>query len=262
MRGAAQYGVRKSENPDVRPAYAGDIDWNAIYRRYYDLDGMHAALEAWLKAPATMVFSGFAELAARLSARHQVHFVEFHESVAASARDHHPVIAKVSRADVIDAVRLDPAPVVLVAGRVSAYWQGGGDLARFLQNVLQRPRELVLVDFFDAADLDGAGGPALGCPTYSDVRPVAAESALQAGGSAAPGDHPALLLARTSGRYSLEGTSIEYCETRAFFSREFVLHAAEAALPDPAVNARYDLSIEAPLVHGEAGFTLLVRASE
>ena len=230
-------------------SYSGEIDWNAIYRTFYQIDQIEERIESLLTGSSDIVFCGFGELAHRLSTRHTVHFVEYSEAVAKAANNEFPSIRKVSHANILDAIKSQPAPVVLVVCRISAYWQSPNCLERFLLGVRASSRDLVAIDFFDAEKLEG--GESLGNLSFSDIRTASGPLEDRVGQY----ERPSVLLADVRGSYRMADKVDAFSETRAYYQRGEVLKFAENLLPE------YGVSIEDPIIDSDPGFTLMIRSS-
>lgn len=226
-------------------AYDGTIDWNAIYRLHYDMPTIHTRLQALIGASRSVLFAGFAEVAARLSAVQPVHFVEHSEAMVLAAAVQYPCVGRMTRGDIVDVVRTDHSIAVLVTCRVSAYWHEPGRLAAFLQGVARHPRELLVVDFFDAARR--ASNATLGQPEYSSPWTAKVRE------RSVPSRRATVTLARVQGRYTMGETVVRYDDVRAFYRPHQVHDIARDLLPGAQV------SIEPPLVEDDAGFTLVAR---
>ena len=234
----------------TRTSYSGDIDWNRVYRRYYQLDQIEDRLERLLIVPSDVLFCGFAEIASRLSSRHTVHFMEYSDAVAEAARREFPTIARTSRGNILDAIGLETSPVVMVVCRISAYWQTEDCLQRFFSGIRATSRELVVVDFFDADRLEG--GRVLGNIEFSNIRRLASVP----GGMACEEQRPTVLLAQVQGSYPLADDVNAFVETRAFYRQQELVDYANKLLPD------YDVSVEPPIVEKDPGFTLVIRRTK
>ena len=134
--------------------YSGSIDWNMIYREYYQLDSIECRLREYLSSPCPIAFCGFGEIASRLSTTHSVHFIEYSESVVEAAELEFQNIEKISHLNILDALEFEHSRVIFVVCRVSAYWTSPDSLSRFALGLRQSPRDLVVVDFFDIGKLD------------------------------------------------------------------------------------------------------------
>jgi len=231
-------------------SYSGSIDWNEIYRTHYSISTIHEKVEGFLRRSVDILFCGFGEVAARLSGRHSVHFVEYSRSIVEDAKREFPEIHRISHADAIDVVAADPASAVLVLCRISAYWHSPDCLSRFFENVSCRRREVVAVDFFDAGRLEG--GTALGSPIYSDVRPGPSIG----GSGSATAIQPSLVLAQVQGSYQVHDTTASYSETRALYDSAYARALATKYLAD------YDISVELPVIASDPGFTIVARRKD
>lgn len=230
--------------------YSGSIDWNMIYREYYQLDSIECRLREYLSSPCPIAFCGFGEIASRLSTTHSVHFIEYSESVVEAAELEFQNIEKISHLNILDAIKSERSRVIFVVCRVSAYWTSPNSLSRFVLGLRQLPRDLVVVDFFDVGKLES--NETLGNPDYSELKQIPIRENLNT--LPAPPIH--LNLARVNGTYQLQEEKYPFSETRAYYNpcevRDFVSnHLYE-----------YDISIEPPIVDLDPGFTLVIRRSD
>lgn len=229
--------------------YSGSIDWNTIYNEFYPLDRIERRLQGYLHKPRKITFCGFGDIANRLSKRHSVHFIEHSESIASCAEFEFPDIDRISHSDILDAIGGEDAPVVFITCRVSAYWTSPDSLYRFLKGIQKSKKELVLIDFFDATNLQS--NRTLGNLTFNNIDQIVFDTN-ETGQHSTPLH---LLLATVKGSYYFNTKTVSFSETRAFYDpfeiREFVASQLD----------EYDISIKPPIVDMDPGFTLVIRQS-
>ena len=234
----------------IEGTYSGEIDWNMVYREYYQLDSIESRLKGYLSSQCQCIFCGFGEIASRLSTTHSVHFIEYSESVVRAAELEFPNIGKISHLNILDALEFDRSRVIFVVCRVSAYWTSPDSLSRFALGLRQSPRDLVVVDFFDIGKLDS--NETLGNPEYSEFEQVILEENL----NTLPNLPIHLNLARVDGTYQLKNEKYPFSESRAFYNPSEVRDYFSNHFYE------YDVSIEAPIVDMDPGFTLVIRRSD
>lgn len=149
-------------------SYIGDIDWLSIYRRYYSIDDIVTRLQPLLPDSTDIVFSGFAEVASRLSHQHRVHLIEYSPSMLTAAQQEFSNIVEASEGNVLDTIHDHATKVALVICRISAYWHSTNCLHQLLNGVKTHNRKVIVVDFFDANRLES--NESLGDLTFSDFR--------------------------------------------------------------------------------------------
>ena len=228
-------------------AYSGSIDWNAVYRKYYNLNSVESRLGKYLDSHCQISFSGFGEIANRLANRHYVHFIEFSKSMVESARKEFPGIHKISNANIIDAFRYDETQVLFVVCRISAYWRSYVEIQRFLNGLKLVSKDLVVVDFFDDGKLEGSA--ALGSLKFSEIYRIQREESSYAGAV----DSVNILLAKVQGSYTIDDQTHWYIEDRAFYNPINIRNYFAVHLEG------YDVAIESPIVDEDPGFTLVLR---
>jgi len=226
-------------------SYDGDIQWNDIYRQHYSLNEIDQRLRDYVEQPSNIVIAGFAEIANRLAKKHQVHFVEFSESMVEAAKNNFSAIHALTHGDIVKSLADTDEPIVFVICRVSAYWQSLDSLAQFFKNASRVHRQCIVVDFFDANRLEST--PVLGDIVFSNVREEGDRSTHVNSTRV-----PRILLADVQGRYNTSNGSYHFSETRAFYYADEVADYARKMLPE------HSITIESPLVSADPGFTLVV----
>lgn len=238
--------LNESMKKEPEKTYSGLIDWNAVYRKYYQLDNIENRLLDYLKKPCQLTFSGFGEIASRLSRHCRVHFIEYSDSMVQSARREFPEIDQISNANILDSLKHDKSQVLFIVCRITAYWHRFSDLQRFVDGVNCAQYELVVVDFFDEGKLESGG--ALGQLEYSDVRVIRDEEF-----SRDTLEPMNIRLAKIDGTYSVNKKLFEYSEIRAYYK------PSEVSTYFTTRMNEYDVAIESPIVDGDPGFTVVLR---
>lgn len=233
----------------VATTYGGSIDWVEVYRQHYSIDSIEARLASYLVGHPDILFAGFGEVANRLAQNHDVHYVEFSASMIDQARSQFKRIARTTHGDILEEVKHFPSAAVLVTCRISAYWHRDSDLPQFLDQVRLNNAQLIIVDFFDKDKMEST-------PTLGDI----CFSKSSSNGNTTQRDSTSVdalpTLVTVSGAYVCSGSRYTFEETRAYYSKPGVLKAARELLPD------HQVCIESPIVDGDPGFTLVVRAKE
>ena len=238
--------LNESMSAKANGTYAGLINWNSVYRKYYQLDSIEHRLLNYLQHPSRITFSGFGEIANRLSRLHHVHFIEYSNAMVRSAKKEFPEIVHISNANIIDVLEDEKTEVLFVVCRITAYWHRIGDLQRFVAGLKRTPKEIVVVDFFHKEKMEGGG--ALGNLEFSEIQQNQVNEASQEALNSIT-----IRLATVHGSYTIDEKSHSYHEVRAFYDPNEVTNYFAASLDG------YDVSIEPPIVDGDPGFTLLLR---
>ena len=233
----------------IEGTYSGSIDWNRIYREYYQLDRIECRLRGYLSSSCPVAFCGFGEIASRLATTHTIHFIEYSASVVQAAEIEFPGIQKISHLNILDAIESEHWRVIFVVCRVSAYWTNPNSLSRFVHGLRRSPRDLVVVDFFDMEKLES--NETLGNPEYSELEQIV----IRANSNTLPASDIHLNLARVNGTYQLKNGTYPFSEIRAYYNpgevKDFVSNCLD----------QYEVSIEPPIIDLDPGFTLVIRKS-
>ena len=229
--------------------YSGSIDWVAVYRQHYSIDTIEARLSSYLEDSSEILFAGFGEVANRLSRDHEIHYVEFSASMVDAARREFTSIGRITHGSILGVAKLCPCEVILITCRISAYWHQDEDLQRLINAVLLNDTRLLIIDFFDVTKLEST-------PTLGDISFVSIESqhVNEQHGSSYDGCFPTLV--KVAGAYDCSDARYSFEETRAYYSKQGLLDAVGGRL------LKYDVSVEAPIVVGDPGFTLVARKKE
>jgi len=138
--------------------YSGDIDWERIYRTFHDPFQTAKRIKNELgDTRMPIVFSGFPESASYLAHDMPVTFVDHSSSITDNAKRCYRHINGFQVGDITQLIATLPVTRIVIACRVSAYWDSSEYFERLATSLLSFPRELVLIDFFDR-DLVEIGG--------------------------------------------------------------------------------------------------------
>ena len=130
--------------------YSGEIDWERIYRTFHDPVRIAQRVQEELGGTnMPIVFSGFQETASHLADEMPVTFVDYSSSITDNAKKLHLKIHEVHTGDITELVALFPVSCIVIACRISAYWDSPEYFERLAASLLSFPREKVLIDFFD-----------------------------------------------------------------------------------------------------------------
>lgn len=224
--------------------YAGAIDWDRIYRTFHDPLQIANRVQAELgRTKKSVVFSGFQETASFLANDLPVTFIDHSPTVTGRAREHYPGLHAVCTGDVTKLAASIPAPNVVIACRISAYWDSAEHFEQLGNSLLTYPRERILIDFFDR-DLVEAGqrltfesGDDCGEWILLDIE----ESTEM---------EPSFFMAKLKVSYSLNGHSFSYEGYRSFYKKKSLLCWSQARFQD------YDVSIGDSLLDSDPSFLL------
>lgn len=228
--------------------YSGVIDWDRIYSTFHNPLQIAKRIQeelGWTRNP--VVFSGFQETASFLANDLPVTFIDHSPSITNRAREQYPGLQKSCTGDVTQLVASLPAPNIVIACRISAYWDSVEYFEQLANSLLAFPRERILIDFFDR-DLVESGQVL----TYKSGEDVGDWVFLDIDES--KGMEPSCFKAKLKVSYSLCGHSFSYEGHRSFFRKDIVLSWSRAKFPD------YDVTIGEALLDSDPSFLLkLVR---
>ena len=194
--------------------YSGAIDWDRIYSTFHNPLQIAKRVQeelGWTKN--AVVFSGFQETAAILANDLPVTFVDHSPSVTDRAREQYPGLQKSCTGDVTQLVASLPAPNVVIACRISAYWDSAEHFEQLANSLRTFPRERILIDFFDR-DLVEPGEKL----TFESEDGVGDWVFLEIEES--NGMVPSFCRAKLKVSYSLCGLSFSYEGHRSFFRKD------------------------------------------
>lgn len=224
--------------------YSGAIDWERVYRTFHAPSQVAARIRQALPGTGDgTIFCGFQETAGLLANDLPVTFVDYAPAITAHARAEYPGLRAVVTGDITRLVATLPNPYLVIACRISAYWDAPEYFERLSASLRAYPRDLVLIDFFD---LDRVA------PGQRFV--------FESGGCAgewvvldvdAPLDgEPPISLVRLKVSYAFDDYSFSYTGVRAFLPKAALLRWSQARFPG------YDVTLGPPLVEGDPGFSL------
>lgn len=138
--------------------YSGKIDWERIYRTFHDPFQIAQRVKIELgDTRMPIAFSGFSESASYLAHDMPVTFIDYSSSITNNAKKCYQHIDELLVGDITQLLATLPVPRIVIACRVSAYWNSSEYFERLATSLLSLPREVVLIDFFDR-DLVETGG--------------------------------------------------------------------------------------------------------
>lgn len=131
--------------------YSGNIDWNEVYRNIYPINEITNTIKEYLPKENIdhIVFSGFSEVAANLSALYPIKYVDYSKFMAERAVIEYPEIDEVIHADILNYLFRSNASIVCITCRISANWQGCRCIDKLIKGIKKYPRKMILIDFFD-----------------------------------------------------------------------------------------------------------------
>lgn len=228
--------------------YSGAIDWNRIYSTFHDPFLVANRVQEELDGSNTLVvFSGFQQTAYHLANQRPVTFVDYSSSITDHAKKQYPQLHEVHTGDITKLAALLPVPNIVIACRISAYWDAPEYFERLADSLLSFPRERVLIDFFDrdlvkpgqSLTFESEGG--VGDWVFLDFE----ES---------NGKEPSICKAKLKVSYSLIDHSFSYEGYRSFFRKDEILCWGQLKLSD------YSVTLGEPLLDNDPSFSLkLVR---
>lgn len=224
--------------------YSGEIDWERIYRTFHDPFQISNRIKNELggtKMP--VVFSGFSETASHLAHDMPLTFVDYSSSIANNAEKCHQHIHEVRVGDITQLITTLPITHIVIACRVSAYWDSPEYFERITASLLTHPREVVLIDFFDR-DLVNTGDSLnfesqgeFGSWRYLDIE------------DAGEGE-PSISKLKIKVLYTLNDHSFSYEGIRACFRKSTILSWARSKFTD------YNVMLGEPLLDNDPSFLL------
>lgn len=224
--------------------YTGDIDWERIYRAFHAPGRVAVRIRRELPESAIpTIFSGFQETAARLANDLPLTFVDYASAITTRARARYPGLRSVLTGDVTRVVATLPDPNVVIACRISAYWDGPEYLQRLARSLQAFPRDCVLIDFFDLERVtpgrrfvfDAADGRG-----EWDVLELAPPA----------GKEPAFSRVKMRVSYAFDDHGFSYVGVRAFFHQQAIWRWSERNFPE------YEVALGPPLLDRDPGFSL------
>nr|WP_320014785.1 hypothetical protein [uncultured Desulfobacter sp.] len=228
--------------------YSGEIDWERIYKTFHDPSQISNRIQKELGGTnMPIVFSGFIETASHLANEMPVTFVDYSPSITDAARRTHKKLHEIHTGDITELIGILPIPRIVVACRISAYWDSPEYFKRLSTSLLSFHREIVLIDFFDR-DLVKLGAK-LCFKNKSDIGnwEFLYFEEINVGA-------PSFFKSKLRVSYSLSDYSFNYDGYRSFFTKTAILRWANSMFTD------YDVIMEEPLLDQDPSFVLkLVR---
>ncbi len=224
--------------------YSGAIDWDKIYRVFHHpLQIARRVREQLGRTGGPVVFSGFQEVASILAQDLPLTFVDLSPAVTERARKQNPALHAVCTGDVTQMVASLAAANVVIACRISAYWDSAEHFEQLANSLLAHRRERIVIDFFDrdlvepGQKLTFESGDNFGEWVFLEVE----ES---------HGVAPSFSRAKLKVSYSLSGQSFSYEGHRSFFKKDVILRWSQSVFPD------YDLTLGGALLDSDPSFSL------
>jgi len=224
--------------------YSGAIDWERIYRTFHNPSQVAAHIHRELSGTKSpVIFCGFQETASLLANELSVTFVDYSPAITTHARERYPGLREVLTGDVTWLVGTLPHPNVVIACRISAYWDSAAYFERLSRSLQAFPRDLVLIDFFDLDQVepgqefvfesgDGGGDWVIldvGAPTKRE---------------------PPVCQVRVKVSYSFDDHSFSYVGVRSFFRKAVLLRWCQLNFPE------YDVMLGHPSLDRDPSFSL------
>lgn len=145
--------------------------------------------------------------------------------------------------DVTQLVATLPAPIIVIACRISAYWDSADYFERLTDALRSFPRQQVLIDFFDRDLVVPAGKITFEVENGSGVWDFMEEVN-------SIGTEPAICKLKLKVSYALSGKSVSYEGYRSFFRKDGLQDWFQTQLKD------YDVRLGKPLIDQDPSFTL------
>lgn len=231
--------------------YTGEIDWERIYRAFHDPADIAKRIQKELGSTnLPLIFSGFLETASLLANEMPVTFVDSSPSITDTAKKKHINIYEIHTGDITECIGSLPVSHVVIACRISAYWNSPEYFKRLAASLLSFPREVVLIDFFDK-DLVNLGD-SRGFENKGEIGNwefIEFEENNLA--------NPSFFKARLKVSYSLSDHAFSYDGYRSFFRKAVISNWADSNF------SGYDVILGEPLLDQDPGFLLkLIRKKE
>jgi len=231
--------------------YSGQINWDRIYRTFHDPVRIAKRVEEELGGTNNLVvFSGFQETASHLANKMPVTFVDYSATITDRAKQQHPGLYEVRTGDVTKLISHIPASNIVIACRISAYWDSHEFFEQLAASLLCFPRNRVLIDFFDrdlikpGQHINFESDEGVGDWAFLDIE----ES---------NGKEPLFFKVKLKVTYSFSDHGFSYEGYRSFFRKEDVLRWSHSNFPN------YDATVAESLMDHDPSFSLkLVRNYE
>lgn len=224
--------------------YSGAIDWDRIYRTFHSPAHIATRVqEALGGSRQPVIFSGFKETAGHLAAQMPVTFVDYSPVIAEEAKAQYPQLHDVQVGDVTQRLACLPAPNIVIACRISAYWEAIDYFERLVKGVRAHTREHVLVDFFDRALVEAGQRFTFNAEENTGAWWCLSLEEQQENGLSV--SHATFNVS-----YDLGDHRVSYQGSRCFYGKENVLQWFRSQLPE------YEITLEAPLVENDPSFLL------
>lgn len=222
--------------------YSANIDWDKIYATFHEPEGIAGRISLALEDSVTpLIFCGFPEVAAHLAAESPLQFVDYSPVITARTRARYPSIPRIVTGEISEVLQTDPTETIVIACRLSAFWQSQGVFAQLAAALLAFPRKVVLIDFFDRDAV--YAGKRIYYASGTDRGRWAFKSF-----DDLPGCKPPLQVANLNICYTVGTTDVAYEARRAFFKKAAIGSWCKATFVD------YATTISGPLLQNDPSF--------
>ncbi len=234
--------------------YSDDIDWDVIYRTFHnpkDIAERIAFEMETLKAP--MVFCGFPEVAAYLATEAEVEFVDVSSVIIERTQERYPDIQHITTGEISEILKHNPTKNIVISCRLSAFWQSQQAFEELASAILARPRDQVLIDFFDR----DAVYQGMHIYYHNDSEQNETGDWDFKSFEENPSKNPSIQIANIDVSYFVNDTvnDIDFCyETqRAFFTKMAILNWCTITFPD------YETTLAGALLEGDPSFLIKLK---
>lgn len=224
--------------------YSESIDWDEIYSAFHDPKSVADRISAELDdVSAPLIFCGFPAVASYLAAESPVQFVDYSPVITARSRERFPNIQQIVNGEITDVLKDNATQNVVIACRLSAFWQSQKAFDQLASALLASPRKQVLIDFFDRDAV--CTGQSINYEAASDTGAWNLESF-----DKIPQSNPLIEIANISVCYAVGSTHFSYEARRAFFKKPAIKSWFKGNLAD------YSTVIADPLLNHDPSFLL------
>lgn len=127
-----------------------DTDWDVIYHTFHNPKDIAERIAFELNDhEAEIIFCGFPETAAYLATVAKLQFVDQSSVVTQRTKERYPDIQRIIEGNISNVLTHSPTKNVVIACRLSAFWQTQKAFDELASAILSHPRDQILIDFFD-----------------------------------------------------------------------------------------------------------------
>ena len=224
--------------------YSGSIDWDQVYSAFHDPRGIADRIDRALgDCASSVLFSGFPEVASCLARERPLRFVDHSPVVCTRTQERYPEIRCVTEGEITKVLANDSAQIVVIACRVSAFWQSPQMFVDLVFGLLSHPRKKVLIDFFDRDAVSEGEMVAFGSAAgrgmwqFQAIRKVLFSV-------------PPIYRASMNVSYEMGTTQLGYRACRAYFRSVEVETWFKERFPE------YSTTVSCPLLDGDPSFLI------